>query len=257
MFANNLNPIIFQFSFISIRWYGVFLALGILLSVLVLVKLFKKSNWTSDQTLDLSIWLIIGGLVGARLGEILFYEPVYYFSHPLEMIFINHGGLSSHGMTLGILITLFIYCYYKKLKALRVADVIVVVIPLLASFIRLGNYFNSEILGRLTTVPWGVYFMRVEQFPVLRHPIVLYESLATLLIFILMYFVYKKYSNVWRSGSIFSLFLLVYFSVRFILEFFKDYQTSWEGILTAGQWLSLPFVFVGLIFFILLRRKGT
>lgn len=258
MFTNNFNPILFQSGFISIRWYGVFLALGILLSVLVLVKLFKKSNWTPDQTLDLCIWLIIGGLIGARLGEIFFYSFSYYWQNPFEIIFINHGGLSSHGMALGIFATLFIYCLFKKLNILRVADGVVVVVPLLASFIRLGNYFNSEILGRVTSMPWGVYFMRAEQFPVLRHPVVLYEALATLVIFILMYFVYKKYSNIWQSGSIFNLFLFVYFSTRFVLEFFKEYQISWEGVLTAGQWLSLPFVTLSFVWgFWLIKKRET
>ncbi len=247
MLVNNLNPILFQSGFISVRWYGVFLALGILLSMMIIIKLLKKSNWTSEQTLDLSIWLIIGGLLGARLGEILFYEPLYYWQNPLEIFFINHGGLSSHGMTLGLLVIFFVYCYRKKYKPLRVADTLVVVIPLLATFIRLGNFFNSEIVGRVTSVPWGVYFMRYEQFPLLRHPVVLYEALATLVIFVFLYFVYKKYSAIWRSGSIFGLFLFVYFSTRFILEFFKEYQTSWENVLTAGQWLSLPFIIFSLV----------
>jgi len=221
MFTNNLNPIIFQSSLISIRWYGVFLAIGISLSVLLLIKLLKKNNWTLDQTLDLAIWLILGGLVGARMGEIFFYSFYYYWQNPIEIFFINHGGLSSHGMTLGLMFAFFVYCYLKKIKPLAVADAIVVVVPVLATFIRLGNFFNSEIIGRATNVPWGVYFIRAEQFPLLRHPVVLYEALATLIIFAILYFVYKKYSTTWRPGSILCLFLFIYFSTRFILEFFK------------------------------------
>ena len=156
MFTNNLNPIIFQSDFISIRWYGVFLASGIALSVLVLINLFKKKGWNSDQVLDLCIWLIIGGLVGARMGEIFFYGFAYYLQNPLEIFFINHGGLSSHGMTIGIILTVIAYGYFKKKNFFNIADTLVVVIPLLAGFIRLGNFFNSEILGRVTFVPWEI-----------------------------------------------------------------------------------------------------
>lgn len=258
MIVNNLNPILFESGFISIRWYGVFLAIGILLSVLVLIKLLKKNNWTSDQTLDLSIWLITGGLFGARMGEILFYNFSYYWQNPIEIFFINHGGLSSHGLTLGLIITFFVYCYYKKIKPLAIADAIVVVVPVLATFIRLGNFFNSEIIGRVTGMPWGVYFMRAEQFPVLRHPVVLYEAMATLIIFTILYFVYKKYSNIWQPGSILCLLLFIYFSTRFVLEFFKEYQTSWEGILTAGQWLSLPFIIFSIVWgWFIYKKKGN
>jgi len=257
MFTNNLNPIIFQSNLISIRWYGVFLALGILMSVLVLIKLFKAKKWTTDQTLDLCIWLILGGLLGARIGEILFYNFSYYWQNPLEIFFINHGGLSSHGMTIGIILTVIIYGYYKKISFFNIADTFVVVVPLLAGFIRLGNFFNSEILGRITSVPWGVYFARAEQFPLLRHPVVLYEMLVAWTLFIFLYLVYQKYSTTWRSGSIFNLFLFLYFSSRFLLEFFKEYQTFWEGILTAGQWLSLPFIIFSILLFFWIKKRET
>lgn len=255
MFTNNLNPIIFQSNLISIRWYGVFLALGILMSVLVLIKLFKVKKWNTDQTLDLCIWLILGGLLGARMGEILFYNFSYYWQNPLEIFFINHGGLSSHGMTIGIILTVIIYGYYKKISFFNIADTFVVVVPLLAGFIRLGNFFNSEILGRVTSILWGVYFARAEQFPLLRHPVVVYEMLVAWALFIFLYFVYQNYSTTWRSGSIFNLFLFLYFFSRFLLEFFKEYQTSWENILTAGQWLSLPFIIFSVIYF-LINKKG-
>ena len=114
MFTNQLNPIILNFGFIPVRWYGLFLAIGVTLAILIIAKLFKQKKYPVDLALDLGIWLTIGGLLGARLGEILFYEPVYYFSHPIEMIFINQGGLSSHGMTLGLILTLLLFAKIKK-----------------------------------------------------------------------------------------------------------------------------------------------
>jgi len=218
------------------------LSFGILTAVFVLIKLFQSKDWTVDQTLDLCIWLIVGGLLGARLGEIFFYNFSFYWQNPLEIFFINHGGLSSHGMALGLVLTLIVYCFWKKYDFWLIADALVVVIPLLAGFIRLGNFFNSEILGRISSVPWGVYFPRAEIFPLLRHPVQIYEALSSFLVFVIFYFIYKKYSKTWSHGFIFNLFLLVYFSIRFCLEFFKEYQTSWESYLTVGQWLSFPFI---------------
>ncbi len=240
---NNIEPIILHWHLINIRWYGVLLALGVLLSVLIIVKLFKKNNLKTEEALDLSIWLAIGGLIGARLGHILFYEANYYFSHPSEIIFINHGGLSSHGLTIGLLLTFLIYTKIKKLEWKKVIDLLVIPIPLLAMFIRIGNFFNSEIVGRATDLPWGVYFPNYENNPILRHPTQLYEALLLFTIYYLLFTIYKKYSNKLPQLFIFHLFLILYFGGRFLLEFTKEYQTSWEGLLTAGQWLSLPFIF--------------
>ena len=160
--TNTLSPILLSLGPLTIRWYGLFLALGVLLSVVIIVRLFKQNNLKPQNAIDLCIWLIVGGLVGARLGEVLFYEPAFYFSHPLEIIFINHGGLSSHGMTLGLLITFFIFVRYHPTPApspskgegnwKRIADILIIPIPLLATFIRIGNFFNSAIVGFVLSV---------------------------------------------------------------------------------------------------------
>ena len=251
---DNINPIILHWNFISIRWYGVLLTLGILFTVLLIIKLFKKNNYTAEQAMDLSIWLIIGGLIGARFGEILFYEPTYYFSHPLEMIFINHGGLSSHGMTLGLIITFFIYIKIKKINWKKILELIIIPLPILIIFIRLGNFTNSEIIGRATNLPWGIKFPRAELEPFLRHPSQIYEGLIALFIFIILYFVYKKYWYRLPALFIFHLFLFLYFSSRFLIEFVKEYQTLSSG-LTMGQWLSLPFIIWSLTYFLYLFKR--
>jgi phosphatidylglycerol---prolipoprotein diacylglyceryl transferase len=248
MFTNNINPIIFEWQFISIRWYGLLLAAGVLFSIFLMMKLFKKNNLKGDLAIDLGIWLVIGGLIGARLGEILFYEPLYYFSHPVEVIMINHGGLSSHGMTIGLLITFFLFVKIKKIEWKKILDLTIISIPLLAGFIRLGNFTNSEIVGRATNLPWGVQFPRYELEPVLRHPSQLYEALLAFSIFYTLYFIYKNYSQKIPHLYIFHLFLLLYFSSRFAIEFLKEYQTLSAG-LTMGQWLSVPFIIWGVEWF--------
>ena len=250
MFTNKLNPILLNFGPLTIRWYGLFLALGVILAVWIIYKIFKEKKYSTDLALDLCVWLIIGGLIGARLGEILFYEPGYYFLHPLEMIMINHGGLSSHGMTIGLLTSLLIFSKIKKISIINYLDILIIPIPLLAMFIRIGNFFNSEIVGRATNLPWGVYFPNYEVNPVLRHPTQLYEALILLVIFITQYFLYKKYLDKLPKLFFLHFFLLTYFGARFFLEFTKEFQTSWEGVLTAGQILSLPFIFWGIIYFV-------
>ncbi|KKQ27585.1 MAG: Prolipoprotein diacylglyceryl transferase [Candidatus Magasanikbacteria bacterium GW2011_GWC2_37_14] len=289
MITNNLNPILFQYSFITIRWYGLFLALGVGIAIYIIAKLFKQKKYPINLAYDLCTWLIVGGLIGARLGEILFYEPTFYFTHPLEMIMINHGGLSSHGMTIGLLLTFFLFIKIKANNPLnppllrgkndvtplekggrgglldwrKILDILIIPIPLLAMFIRIGNFFNSEIVGRATNLPWGVYFPNYELNPVLRHPAQLYEALALLIIFIILYFSYKKYVSrgvTLRDKEklpnlfIFHLFLILYFSSRFIIEFVKEFPTYFG--LTTGQWLSVPFVVWGIIYFInILKQK--
>lgn len=255
MFTNNIDPTILSFGPITIRWYGLFLAIGVTLSIWVLIKLAKKNNLSVNTILDLCIWLVIGGLIGARLGYIIFYQLNYYLSHPTEIFFINHGGLSSHGLTLGLIITFFLFVRLKKIPFRDYIDILIIPIPLLATFIRLGNFFNSEIVGRATSLPWGVYFPRFEAEPILRHLVQLYEAIFSLSLFFILYFLFKKLSNKTPKLFFFHLFLLTYFSGRFLLEFTKEFQVGWENSLTAGQWLSIPFIFWGLIYFIKLKLK--
>lgn len=258
MFTNLINPILFQYSFISIRWYGLFLAIGVGLSVWIIYKLFKQKNLPTNLALDLCTWLIIGGLIGARLGEILFYEPYFYLTHPLEIIFINHGGLSSHGMTIGLLITFFLFLKFKKspltggcrgvLSWKDILDIVVIPIPLLAGFIRLGNFFNSEIVGKATSLPWAVQFPLYESNPILRHPSQIYEAIIAITIYYLLFIIYKKYSPKLQPLFIFHLFLFLYFTSRFAIEFVKEYPLHFG--LTTGQWLSIPFIIWSIYWFI-------
>ncbi|OGH86303.1 MAG: prolipoprotein diacylglyceryl transferase [Candidatus Magasanikbacteria bacterium RIFOXYC12_FULL_33_11] len=254
MFINTLNPIIFHSGFITIRWYGLLLTLGIILSILLYHKLFKKKNYSIDLVYDISIWLVIGGLIGARLGHIIFYNLDYFLRNPLEIIMINHGGLASHGMTVGIILTLLIYQKIKKIDIRKYFDLLIIPIPLLAFFIRLGNFFNSEIVGKQTTVAWGMYFPKFDNGEmILRHPSQLYESLIALTLFLIIYVVYKKYKNA-PQYFITNLFLLLYFSSRFLVEFFKERHVLFDFPLSMGQLLSLPFVIWAVYWFLSSRN---
>ncbi len=255
MFIDTLNPIFWQTEFFSIRWYGVFLTIGIALSLWILARLFSKEGMKKELAIDLSLWLIVGGVVGARLGHVFFYEWPYYAANPMEILFINHGGLASHGMALGLLAAFFLFTRKHEVPWKKIADLVVIPIPLLTVFIRLGNFFNSEILGRPTNVPWGVSYPRAETVPVPRHPVQVYEMLMGLAIFAVVFFMYKKYGKKFPSLFPMHFFFLFYFTSRFLVEFTKD-----EGIiagfpLTIGQLLSIPFILWAAGWFVWKRKE--
>lgn len=245
MFINSINPIIYNSEFLTIRWYGLFLGLGVALGLIVLAQIAKQKNKNVDNILSIAIWMIIGGLVGARLGHIVFYNLDYYISNPLEIIMINHGGLSSHGMALGIIITFLIIVYVKKVEWRDLINIFVIPIPLIAGFIRIGNFFNSEIVGKTTDLPWAVQFPFYELNAIGRHPSQIYEATIAFLIFWTLLILNKQ-----DSKNISIIFVFIYFSSRFLIEFVKEYPT-YAG-LSMGQWLSVPFI----VFSILLLSKG-
>jgi prolipoprotein diacylglyceryl transferase len=256
----NVNPEIINIMGFSLRYYGTLFASGILLCVYVLKWIFKKENIPSGNLDTLTIYGLIGILVGARLGHCLFYEPSYYLSNPIEMIlpiafqpdggikFVGYVGLASHGGALGLIMALFFYSRSTKHAMLDTIDLIAVVAALGAGFIRLANLMNSEIIGMPTTRPWGFIFERVDDVP--RHPAQLYEAIFYFLIFGVMIFLYKTRRAKLKNGFLFGLVLVLIFVARFVIEFFKENQVGFEDGMTLnmGQLLSLPYIFIGLGF---------
>jgi prolipoprotein diacylglyceryl transferase len=193
--------------------------------------------------------MIFGTVIGARLGHCLFYNPVYYLSNPVEIIKVWEGGLASHGAALGILIAIYLFAKKKKnYSMLWVLDRVVIVVALAGTFIRLGNLFNSEIIGIPTDVSWAFIFTAVDDLP--RHPAQLYESIAYFIFFLILLFVYYKGFEKNRNGLLFGLFLVLVFTFRFFVEFLKENQSGFEAgmALDMGQLLSIPFIITGFIF---------
>lgn len=252
MLINNINPILLDLYFIQIRWYGLFLGIGVFLGILVLTKLFKKRGLDPDQALSIGTWLTVGGLIGARIGHILFYNLDYYISNPIEIIMINHGGLSSHGMALGLIASFTIYTWRAKLDWRKLIDLLVIPIPLIAGFIRIGNFFNSEIVGRASDLPWAVQFPLFELNPISRHPSQIYEALIAFTIFGLLLWLHGRSKR--ADLMLTHLFILLYFSSRLLIEFTKEYHTLEAG-LTMGQWLSLPFIIISI--WLLIKTKSN
>jgi len=244
----DVNPEIFRIGSFAVRWYGLLFASSFLFGYIILNRIFKNEN-LSESVLDrLTVYVAIGVIVGARLGHCLFYEPGYYLSHPLEILKIWHGGLASHGASIGILIALWLFVRKEKKDYTWVIDRVAIVVALSGLFIRMGNLMNSEIYGVETTVPWGFVFLRNgEHAP--KHPTQIYEGLVYLLTFFLLFRMYWKKKGDVYQGLLISIFLILIFTSRFFIEYVKEPQVDFESsmILNMGQLLSLPFIAMGII----------
>ena len=254
------NPDVDMFTLggLHVRYYSVCWIIGLLLAYFIVRQLYKQQGAKEETFEPLFLYCFFGILIGARLGHCLFYEPSYYLSHPLDMIlpfrqtaagwkFTGYEGLASHGGTLGLMIALWLYVRKTKVNIVWVLDNIAIATPITACFIRLGNLMNSEIVGNPTDVAWGFIFARNgEDFA--RHPAQLYEAIAYLIIFCIGIWLYKRYREKVGTGFFFGYCLTTIFTFRFFIEFLKDVQVSFERGMTLdmGQWLSLPFIVLGI-----------
>lgn len=250
------SPILFSFGDIHIGWYGILFAAGFYGGFHIMHWVYRREE-KSLATLDtIFIYMVLGAVLGGRLGHCLFYEPGFYLANPVEILKIWNGGLASHGGTVGMLVA--VYVYAKQTEGIRffwILDRITLPVALGSFTIRLGNFFNSEILGIPTTVPWAVVFSRVDTLP--RHPAQLYEAIVYLLLLISLMLIYKKYGEKLKPGFMMGILMIVIFGSRFFIEFIKIPQEAFVPILglNMGQWLSIPFVIMGSYFMYMSRIK--
>ena len=237
------------------RWYGLFWAVGIFLCYQLMSAVYRKEGQTQQQLDRLAIYLIIGAIAGARLGHVLFYDPLYYWQHPVEILpiklepeftFTGFAGLASHGGVLGALLSLYIYCRRYKESYLWLLDRLVMAGAMLGCFIRLGNLMNSEIVGQPTDVPWAFIFTRLDSVP--RHPAQLYEAIFYILLFMVLYLLWNRRKATQHAGLLTGTALIGVFSQRFVVEFLKMNQMPFENDLPVnmGQMLSIPFIITGI-----------
>lgn len=256
------HPEIFQFGNFAIRWYGVLFALGFAFGYFIMLKFFNKEKVPVKLLDQLTTYMVIATVIGARLGHCFFYEPAYYLSHPIEILKVWEGGLASHGAAIGILLAVFIFSRKNKVSYWWTMDRIATVTALAGFFIRMGNLMNSEIYGRPTSLPWGFIYANAgdtAQRLQPRHPTQIYEGLAYLLIFVILIIIYYRKNGKPREGSLISLFLLLVFTVRFFIEFLKEPQVGFEQsmALNMGQLLSIPFILAGASgLFLIFRKKA-
>jgi phosphatidylglycerol:prolipoprotein diacylglycerol transferase len=211
---------------------------------IVTLNLQQINNKTLD---DLLFYGVLGVILGGRLGEVLFYNPSYYFSNPFKILAVWEGGMSFHGGFLGVLIAMAVFAYQHKLRWLELMDFVAPLVPPGLAFGRLGNFINGELWGRPTDATWGMTFPHVDNLP--RHPSQLYEfALEGVMLFVILWLYAKKPRPV---GSVSGLFLIGYGSFRFLAEFTRNPDDGIFGLMTfgisMGQWLSLPMVAVGII----------
>jgi len=235
------------------RWYGLFFALGFLFGFYLMVRVFRREDKPVEDLDFLLIYLLVGTIIGARLGHILFYHPGYYLLRPAEIIKIWEGGLASHGGLIGVPFAVWLFCRRYDHRFIWLLDRLAAPIALTGSFIRLGNLFNSEILGVPTDVPWGVVFERAARLrpdvdAVPLHPVQMYESISYLFISVVLWGLYRRYGAETPHGLLVGLFFALVFGVRIVLEVFKRQQVAFEASLpmSMGQLLSIPAVALGL-----------
>ncbi len=253
----NADPIMFSLGPISVRWYGLMFALGFLIGYTIVARMFRHEGAPEKWLSTLLLYLIAGTVIGARLGHVFFYEWDYYSAHPLQIFKIWEGGLASHGGTIACIICVWLFSRYTAHKPLSwTMDKVVVPIALVASMIRFGNLMNSEIYGTPTSLPWGFIFVREGETEAM-HPTQLYEALAYLVLFVVLMWMYWRKNAEQRPYLLSGVFFLWVFASRFIIEYVKNPQETWEQnmVLDMGQILSIPFIILGIALIIYAMRR--
>lgn len=249
MFSNNFDPVAFNLLGIDIRWYSLSYILGILLGWLYINKRLINGEENKVLFSDYITYLILGIIIGGRLGYVLFYDFSYYLKNPVEIIFVWQGGMSFHGGLLGVILGTYLFCKRNRIQIFATLDVIACVAPIGLFFGRIANFINGELYGKITTIYWGVVFPKIDELT--RHPSQLYEAiLEGLLLFIILNKIIMKKNYV--VGTCSCMFLFLYGSFRIFSEIFRepDLQVGYIfNIISMGTLLSIFMVIIGIILF--------
>jgi len=252
----NIDPILVELGPIRVSWYGLMYVFGFLISYLLVRHQMKRKDFgvSKQEVEDLYFYLIIGLLVGARLGYVLFYDLKMYLAEPLEIFAVWHGGMSFHGGLIGVLIVGILFSWRNKKSFWRIADLIIVTVPIGLGLGRIGNFINGELYGRVTQVPWGMIFPRGGPLP--RHPSQLYESALEGGILFLVLWLLKD--RKFPPGTLLAIFFSLYGAFRFFVEFFREPDAQLGFVLgpfTMGQILCALMILGGIGLMFYLRKK--
>lgn len=243
----NVSPILIELGPFALRWYGVFFAVAFLVGYRIMEWIYRREGEPTTALDGLLVYVMAGTLIGARLGHCFLYDPVYYISHPIEILQFWKGGLASHGGVFGLLLSVFWYTRRAGRPPYPwLLDRLAIPAALGGCFIRVGNFFNSEIVGVPTNGWWAVVFEKLDSVP--RHAVQLYEAVAYLLVFVVLLSAYRRGTGT-RAGALAGIFFTSVFFVRLGLEFVKMPQAAYETDFSfrVGQWLSVPLAGVGLV----------
>jgi len=261
MYTHNLDPVLFDFGFIAIRWYSLAYIFGIILGwwfgkkIIVHISKSFEFKFNVKDFDDLITYIIISLIVGGRLGYVVFYNFGYYLSNPLEIIKIWEGGMSFHGALIGIILGTYLFSLKKNIPTFFLLDIIACVSPIGIFLGRIANFINGELVGKVTTLPWGVIFPAIDMLP--RHPSQLYEALleGVILFSILNTLIFKKK---YKIGTCSYLFMIFYGVLRIVSEFFRepDIQIGYLfNLFSLGTILSFLMILSGLVIMIIIRKK--
>ncbi len=271
----NPSPILFHLGPIAIRYYSLMFVIAFLLGIYIEKKLYNNDKVSVELVDSLFIYTAVATLLGARLGDVFFYSWDYYKDHLLEILlpvkfnpfhFTGFRGLASHGAAIGVIISMFLYQKYKlpNKSILWILDRVVIPVAIGGAFVRIGNLMNSEIVGKYTGTDFGLIFHRhydevlkaYDTAP--RHPTQIYEAISYVMVFLVLWYIYWKTDKRTKEGYLFGVFMILLWTVRFIIEFFKIAQledrASWS--LNTGQWLSIPMILIGL-YFVFRKQKAS
>lgn len=249
-FVFDLDPVLVRLGPLQIRWYGAIFVATLVMGYWVWRTQMRRGGYPAAMADRFLNWGVIATLAGARLGHCLLYEPERFLSAPISILFFWQGGLASHGATVGLVLTLLLFSRANRVPVLELMDRFAMSAAVGSAGIRLANFLNSEIVGRATSAPWAVRFMHYDNGLVARHPSQLYEFAMGLGVLSILYLADRWSGKEKRPlGLMTGLFLTVYFGGRFVVEFFKEFQTAWEpdwGV-TMGQVLSIPPFLAGVV----------
>ncbi|MGO4292518.1 prolipoprotein diacylglyceryl transferase [Chitinophaga sp. RAB17] len=261
-----ISPEIFRIGGFALRYYSIGFMLAFVAAYMVLWYVFRQEHRTRETLDRLLIYIMAGTLIGARLGHCFFYDFAYYKYHLWEIFlpftftsghveFTGYQGLASHGAAIGILVAALLFSFRYRVPLIWLLDRLALVVPLAGCFIRIGNFFNSEIIGTPSRLPWAVVFTRVDALP--RHPAQLYEAICYALIFGALWHGYKQEIPITKPGRLFGCLLILVFTARFIIEFVKENQVAFEKghLLNMGQLLSIPLIVLGIYFFNFYKKR--
>ncbi len=255
----HINPVAISIGPFAVHWYGVMYLLGFLLFYFLGKYRIKRGlypGWQTHDVDDLLFYGVLGLIIGARLGYVLFYKPAYYFGNPLEIFQLWHGGMSFHGGFIGVLLAITFYAWQRRRPWFEISDFVAPLIPLGLAAGRMGNFINGELWGKPTALSWGMIFPHVDDLP--RHPSQLYEfALEGVALFIILWWFSVKPKP---RAAVSALFLIGYGSFRFLVEFAREPDNFLPALpfhFSMGQWLSLPMVLAGIAIILWAYRRGN